>query len=74
MKRKNDLILISIFSRFVKTEPPVIERESISSFITDLINLSLIENKKNPNGSDSFLELEKNFELDIDPANTFITD
>ena len=65
----------SIIDHIVKTGPPVTERESIASFITDLINLNFIENKKIPNGFDSFYittELEKNPELDINPANTFI--
>ena len=46
------------------------ERGSVlASFITDLINMNLIENKKTPNGSNSFyitVELEKNSELDLD--------
>ena len=65
----------SIFDHIVKVGPPVIEKESIASFITDLISLKLIENKKTSIGPGSFyikLSLEKKSELDMHLTNTFI--
>lgn len=53
----------SIIDHIVKTGPPVTEWKSIAFFLTDLISPTFIENKKSPNGTDSFYittELEKN--------------
>ena len=76
MNRKNAQILIQILVKSWKQGHPFWKRINIASFITDLINLNLIENIKTPNGSsDSFYITrvpEKNSELDIDPKNTFI--
>ena len=43
-----------IFDHNGKAEPPIIEKESIVFFITDLISVNLIENKKTFNGPGSF--------------------